>query len=198
MVGLLAACSGTGPEDSGPAGADGAGSAGYRTAGETWPFVEDPADLQRIGELRDGWIDAFAASDASRLAFVFERDAVFADLEQMVGEDASRSGDALFDNFDAELSVSRERPVSYGDWVSYQADYTLSLRPKEGGLAIEDSGRFMAFLQRGDDGRLALVTGPRIGDVAPDFSLETTDGARSIRLSDLRDKPTVLVFGSFT
>ncbi len=40
--------------------------------------------------------------------------------------------------------------------------------------------------------------GPGIGQKAPDFRLKTHDGKREIGLADLRGKPTVLVFGSFT
>jgi Ca2+-binding EF-hand superfamily protein len=40
--------------------------------------------------------------------------------------------------------------------------------------------------------------GPRVGQRAPDFRLKTFDGKGEIGLSDLRGKPTVLVFGSFT
>jgi hypothetical protein len=36
------------------------------------------------------------------------------------------------------------------------------------------------------------------GDLAPDFDLPTADGSDSVRLSRLRGKPVVLVFGSFT
>jgi Ca2+-binding EF-hand superfamily protein len=40
--------------------------------------------------------------------------------------------------------------------------------------------------------------GPGIGQRAPDFRLPTYDGKKEIALSDLRGKPVVLVFGSFT
>ena len=38
-----------------------------------------------------------------------------------------------------------------------------------------------------------------IGDMAPEFDLETTDHSQRVRLSDFRgDRPVVLVFGSYT
>jgi hypothetical protein len=41
--------------------------------------------------------------------------------------------------------------------------------------------------------------GPRVGQTAPDFTLETFDGKRHVTLSQFRGKkPVVLVFGSFT
>jgi hypothetical protein len=36
------------------------------------------------------------------------------------------------------------------------------------------------------------------GDPAPDFRLPTLDRASAVRLSDLRGRPVVLVFGSYT
>lgn len=40
---------------------------------------------------------------------------------------------------------------------------------------------------------------PRVGEMAPDFTLKTADGKRSVTLSSFRGKrPVVLVFGSFT
>jgi hypothetical protein len=40
--------------------------------------------------------------------------------------------------------------------------------------------------------------GPQLGEVAPDFSLPTHDGGRTVTLSESRGKPVVLIFGSFT
>jgi hypothetical protein len=44
----------------------------------------------------------------------------------------------------------------------------------------------------------SLLEGPVVGDRAPDFRLTTPDGKKEIALADLRGKPVVLVFGSFT
>lgn len=39
----------------------------------------------------------------------------------------------------------------------------------------------------------------RVGDVAPDFALPTVDRSRVVKLSEeLRERPVVLVFGSYT
>jgi hypothetical protein len=40
--------------------------------------------------------------------------------------------------------------------------------------------------------------GPKVGQRAPEFRLKTPDGSREISLSELRGKPVVLIFGSFT
>ena len=64
--------------------------------------------------------------------------------------------------------------------------------------------------QQGDPSQLVLLKGlldgdlgspfpgPQVGQRAPAFRLKTYDGGREIALSDLRGKPVVLVFGSFT
>jgi thiol-disulfide isomerase/thioredoxin len=45
----------------------------------------------------------------------------------------------------------------------------------------------------------SLQPGPRVGEVAPDFTLKTIDGKQEITLSKLvGPKPVVLVFGNFT
>jgi len=39
----------------------------------------------------------------------------------------------------------------------------------------------------------------KVGDVAPDFTLKSPDGKRTVTLSDYRgEKPVALVFGSYT
>jgi hypothetical protein len=40
---------------------------------------------------------------------------------------------------------------------------------------------------------------PKVGDIAPNFELNDTNGENPIRLSDFEDnKPVGLIFGSFT
>lgn len=47
--------------------------------------------------------------------------------------------------------------------------------------------------------RLMLRPAPCVGDVAPDFSLPTLDGSRTIHRGEFHEnRPLVLVFGSFT
>ncbi|HTB10999.1 MAG TPA: hypothetical protein VK752_05490 [Bryobacteraceae bacterium] len=38
----------------------------------------------------------------------------------------------------------------------------------------------------------------KAGDRAPDFTLQVLDGSAQVKLSSLRGKPVVLVFGSYT
>ncbi len=55
----------------------------------------------------------------------------------------------------------------------------------------------ITMLFRGEMG--TLEEGPKVGDLAPDFTLPTHDGKEVIQLSSQRGKlPVVLIFGSFT
>jgi cytochrome oxidase Cu insertion factor (SCO1/SenC/PrrC family) len=38
----------------------------------------------------------------------------------------------------------------------------------------------------------------KVGDAAPDFTLKDVQGKKAVKLSDLKGKPAVLIFGSCT
>lgn len=64
--------------------------------------------------------------------------------------------------------------------------------PPEYNYAHFKAKHFLADLKRSQEGY-----GVQPGEEAPDFELETTDGDR-LRLSDLRGRPVLLHFGSYT
>lgn len=46
---------------------------------------------------------------------------------------------------------------------------------------------------------LMLRVPPAVGEIAPDFALETIDGSATVRLAEILDeRPIVLIFGSWT
>ena len=49
-----------------------------------------------------------------------------------------------------------------------------------------------------DGQRTVAAQGIGAGELAPDFELPRADGAGSLRLSDLRGRPVLLHFGSFS
>jgi Ca2+-binding EF-hand superfamily protein len=69
-------------------------------------------------------------------------------------------------------------------------------RPQGGGSGMPSPAVLLKGLLDGDIG--SPFEGPAVGARAPDFRLKTFDGKGEIALSDLRGKPVVLVFGSFT
>jgi cytochrome oxidase Cu insertion factor (SCO1/SenC/PrrC family) len=64
--------------------------------------------------------------------------------------------------------------------------------PPEYNYAHFQTKHFLADLKRSQEGY-----GVQPGKEAPDFELEDTDGNR-VRLSELRGKPVLLHFGSYT
>jgi len=77
--------------------------------------------------------------------------------------------------------------VALGCWLGYQL--------------LRQNGRIMLRLEA-LEGQLAQLLPPEpdglpLGEAAPDFELPRAEGG-SLRLSDLRGRPTLLHFGSFT
>ncbi len=69
-------------------------------------------------------------------------------------------------------------------------------RRPAGGSGMPSPAMLLKGLFDGDIG--SPFEGPSVGGRAPDFRLKRFDGKGDIGLSDLRGKPVVLVFGSFT
>lgn len=70
-------------------------------------------------------------------------------------------------------------------------------RPKGPPPGMPSKETLLAGLLSGEVG--SPHSGPKLGAVAPDFTLKTQDGKQTLTLSDFRgDKPVVLIFGSFT
>jgi len=166
----------------------------------------DPDDVASIRESRDAWVTAFAEGDAEALRFVFNQDAAL----DLPADIAAMSGEEFFAKYDAELVLdeSSEQYITDGGdprtmtklpWVSFYSNYNLTLTPKTDGEAMENSGRFMTRFHRQDDDSLAVSRSPLVGDPAPLFTLNEMKQGESIALADTTgEKPTVLVFGSYT
>jgi hypothetical protein len=103
--------------------------------------------------------------------------------------------------------LSREQWLKLFDKYSQKKDYLTvddvramlnPPRPPSGGMGKMPS---KAILLKGlATGELGSASeGPRLGRRAPDFTLSTHDGRRTITLSKFKyQKPVVLIFGSFT
>ena len=166
----------------------------------------DQDDVASMRESRDAWVAAFAAGDAEAVDFMFEQDAVMALPEEVEG----MSGEEFFNAYTAELSFDEaaERFITDGGdprvdthlpWVSYYGDFNLTLTPKMGGEPISNSGQFMTRFHRQEDLSLEVIRGPSVGDPAPLFALNDMKGGGEVELASLfGEKPTVLVFGSYT
>lgn len=210
FLAVLAGCSATQQESAANTTSGAVQKAPVR---ETFKTAEefDPADVAAIRDIRNQWISAFAAGNAAPVEFMFTSDAVFSlpAHPSLPGNDSAPSAKQVFDRFTARLALDEQseqfvtdggdpRKMTKLPWVSYYSGYTLTLTPKSGGDAIKGSGRFMTRFHRQSDGSLKVIRGPRVGERAPDFTLNLMKGGGKVQLSSLRSKPTVLIFGSYT
>lgn len=210
VTGIASGCSASDSGSAVPVISDTVEKAPVRSSPQKRAEDFDPADVAAIRDMRDHWVSAIATGDAAPVDFMFTGDAVFS----LPNHAALSGGDSLsarpvFDRFTAELVLDEqsERFVTDGGnpkkmkklpWVSYYAKYALTLKPKGGGNAIKGNGQFMTRFHRQPDGSLKIVRGPQVGKPAPDFALNLMKGGGEVRLSSLRGKPTVLIFGSYT
>ena len=166
----------------------------------------DPDDVASMREGRDRWVAAFGAGNAEAVRFIFSDDAVMT-LPDSV---SMLTGEELFERYTAELvfDKSSERFITDGGdprkmtklpWVSYYGNYTLTLTPKGEGGVLESSDRFMTRFHRQQDDSLKVIRGPSVGNPAPLFALNDMRGGGEVQLASLiGEKPTVLIFGSYT
>jgi hypothetical protein len=76
-------------------------------------------------------------------------------------------------------------------------DFTEEVALSESlGADMPGPDEMLAMFFRGELG--VWESGPKLGDEAPDFTLPTHDGGRTVTLSQCRGKPVILIFGSFT
>jgi cytochrome oxidase Cu insertion factor (SCO1/SenC/PrrC family) len=64
--------------------------------------------------------------------------------------------------------------------------------PPRGGDALRRNDEMRQKYDRRREGNL------KVGDLAPDFAVQDLQGQTTVRLSELRGKPVVLIFGSCT
>jgi len=87
--------------------------------------------------------------------------------------------------------------------IDVDRDRKLSIEELDRFFMDNASGREVWNAERYIDFPLApgfeSLSGPRLGDLAPDFSLLPTTGGEPVRLSDFKDeRPVALIFGSYT
>jgi Ca2+-binding EF-hand superfamily protein len=131
------------------------------------------------------------------------------DFDPLPASRGEEAAEALFRRLDrdsngritrAELTGFFERADRDGLGFLSREDLALALRDPvdgEGGRGrMPSPWAMLGMLASGQLG--SLREGPGVGEMAPDFLLETREGT-SFRLSDSRGKrPVVLIFGSFT
>lgn len=109
---------------------------------------------------------------------------------QEVGDDLAflLRGHDLYDVLLGDLDEDADGELSFGELTGYLAEQ------------LDSAGVWKLRDPRGPGGAArAARSGPAEGSWAPDFTLSTPDGAKSVTLSSFRDeRPVALIFGSYT
>ena len=162
------------------------------TTGTRRPTSEHVAMLDAIYEMQVGPGQGWFKPSETRLGWRWIAGQMDIDHDGKITREEFRGPDAFFDRLDRN-----------GDGVLTEADFAwpypkMPAMPKAQRIAMSPPQEVLlpAFF-RGELG--SWYEGPRVGQRAPLFTLPTQDGKQSISLADqLGDKPTVLIFGSFT
>lgn len=108
-----------------------------------------------FNNLRDAFVAAANAGDAAGLANLYTDDAVQMEPNRpaVVGREAIQSRfQEIYQTYSENLSVSVEETAVAGDWGYGRGSHTLTLTPKAGGDAVEDTGKWLNVVQRQADG----------------------------------------------
>lgn len=116
------------------------------------PKVNDPADIEAIRQLMDGYFKAASAKDASALDAVLTDETILLEphMKPLVGRDAiGKMHEAFLAAFDIDASGPAVDVRVAGDLAVAYGRYEETITPKERSLAAERaSGHWLAVLER--------------------------------------------------
>ena len=120
------------------------------------PKVNDPADVEAIRQLMDGYFKAASAKDSAALDAVLTDKTLLLEphMKALAGRDAiGKMHQAFLDNFDTDAKGPATEVRVAGDLAVAYGAYAETITPKDGTLAAENAtGHWMAVLGRQGDG----------------------------------------------
>jgi uncharacterized protein (TIGR02246 family) len=126
------------------------------TASACAPKVNDPADVEAIKQLMDGYFKAASAKDSAALDAVLTDKTLLLEphMKALAGRDAiGKMHRAFLDNFDMDAKGPATAVRVAGDLAVAYGAYAETITPKDGTLAAENAtGHWMAVLGRQGDG----------------------------------------------
>jgi len=113
------------------------------------------ADLDALEQIRVDYETLYNAQDAAGVTALHTGDAVVSEPNQapVVGGSAIQSGlQAVFDQYDVELSIGVDNVQVAGDWAFAAGTSTDTLSPKEEGESMEfQASHIVIFRRQADD-----------------------------------------------
>ena len=113
------------------------------------------ADQEALTQLGQDYEAVFNAQDAAGVAATYADDAVrsMPNAAPTTGNDAIQASlQATFDQFEGQITLSRDEVQVAGDWAFSAGTAAVTLTPKEGGEAIELRSSYISILRRQTDG----------------------------------------------
>ena len=119
------------------------------------PKIDDPADVQAIKQLMDGYFNAASTKDPAALQAVLTDKTILLEphMAPLAGRDAiAKMHQAFLDNFDMDAKGPAVDVRVRGDLAVAYGRYAETITPKDGALAAEKAtGHWMAVLTRQAD-----------------------------------------------
>lgn len=118
-----------------------------------------PPDPAPINALRDQYMSMYNSGDVSGIGNLYTDDAVVMNNQQpaVSGKQAiQQSAEALLQQVAVNISITPADTQIVGDLAYEHGTYTMSMTPKAGGAAMQDTGNYVVVLKRGADGSWKL------------------------------------------
>jgi uncharacterized protein (TIGR02246 family) len=125
-----------------------------------YEHIGSETDLEAIDSVRDAHVAALNAGDAEAWVAQFTDDGVQMPPNAPANVGRTMIGSwsqAFLAQFRLQFALAVNEVRVFGEWAFERGGYTISLHPKAGGPAMQDSGKYITVYQRkpGDTWRMA-------------------------------------------
>ncbi len=118
-------------------------------------------DTAAISKVRNDYVSLWKAGMADGVAGLYTDDAVVLYPNQPAVKGRNATVEYLKNFYDQFTPINfdlvSEEVVIAGIWAFDRGTYKLTIRPKGGGTAINDEGKYLVILQRQSDGSVKVV-----------------------------------------
>lgn len=124
----------------------------------TPPAANAPADIAAVNAVRDKFMQAFNAGDATAAGNLYTTDAVFALNHQPTNTGRAAivtSMTGLFSQFTVKFELMADETKTMGDFGYDWGRFTFTMTPKTAGTPAPppDEGRYLVLLRKDTDGQ---------------------------------------------
>jgi uncharacterized protein (TIGR02246 family) len=119
-----------------------------------------PSDPAPINAVRDRYMSMYNSGDVSGIGDLYADDAVVMNNNQeaAIGKQAiQQDAEGLVQMFTVNIAITPADTQFAGDLAYEYGTYTMSLTPKAGGEAMQNTGNYLVILKHGADGSWKLT-----------------------------------------